>query len=374
MTLLTQITEDICTLVAAGDLGKSTHMEQLARDLATESRPILDRLKRCEDFLQKGLRSEALHLAKAEPDLLDAINQLEFQGREIWDGAVSLYGLPIAGRPSQESAAALNQAYADEEPLKPLLSKHRLLALSRAPYLDRMNVLRQMLQIDPSNVAFQEDIAKFEIWRVDSIRSEIAEAKKNFDNPKILELLKEVDETSWINSPPDSIVKDIRAIGAKARRETLTNKANVMLPQILLAIKSRDEDRCRQMLADMEKIAKELHWTGSDFVMIQLKTVYAWIRSIDEKRNTEFEKEIAIGELEQHLAKLDSTEESIIEKMNLVEQFGPLPIGLERYCNDKLSKLGGARVRKDYLILGISMAVGAVALVAFVVIIISRSR
>lgn len=374
MANLSQITEDIRTLISAGDLGKTMRLEQLARDLAEESRPILDRIRRCEDYLQKGLRSEAIQLAKAEPDLLDAINLLEFQDRELWDQTMSLYGLPIAARPSQESAAALNQAYSDEEPLKPLLKKHRLLALSRAPYLERMNVIREMLRIDPSNIAFQEDLAVFELWRIESIRSEIADAKKNFDLAKILDLLNEVDNTHWVNPLPPPIVKDIRTIGAKARRESLSNKANAMLPQILFARKNKDEDRCRQMLGEIEQLGKELGWTSSDQVFIQLGTVYSWLKSLDEKRNVEFEKEIACGELEELLAKKDVTEEALVEKMNLIEQLGPLPQGLERQCNDRLGRMRWEKVRKEYTILGIALAIGAVSLVVFVIIIITRSR
>jgi hypothetical protein len=374
MANLPQITEDIRTLISAGDLGKTMRLEQLARDLADESRPILDRIRRCEEYLQKGLRSEAIQLAKTEPDLLDSINLLEFQDRDLWDQTMSLYGLPIAARPSQESAAALNQAYSDEEPLKPLLKKHRLLALSRAPYLERMNVIREMLRIDPSNIAFQEDLSIFELWRIESIRSEIAEAKKNFDLAKILDLLNEVDNTHWVNPLPPNIVKEIRTIGAKARRESLSNKANAMLPQILFARKNKDEDRCRQMLAEIEQLGKELGWTSSDQVFIQLGTVYSWLKSLDEKRNIEFEKEIACGELEELLAKKDVTEETLVEKMNLIERLGPLPQGLERQCNDRLSRMRWERVRKEYTILGIALAIGAIALVVFVIVIITRSR
>ncbi len=374
MSNLSQITEDIQTLLSVGDLGKTTQLERLARDLALESRPILDRLKRCEDFLQKGLRSEALHLAKTEPDLLDSINLLDFQDRNVWDQSIALYGLPIAGRPSQESAAALNQAYADEEPLKPLLKKHRILALSRAPYLDRMNVIREMLQIDPSNIAFQEDLATFERWRIETIRTEMNDAKKNNKPTKILELLKEIDESPWVNSPPPHIANEIRTISVAAKRETLFHKANAMLPQILFAAKAKDENRCRQMLVEMEQIAAEMGWTSSDHHMIQLQTIYSWLKSLDQRRNTEFEKEIACSELEEILARQNVTEESILEKLTQVEYLGPLPKGLERQVNEKLGRMRSGSARKENTILAIALAIGAIALVVFVVVIINRSR
>lgn len=374
MSALPALTEEIKALVLTGDLTRTPRMEQLARALVDESRPILDRLRRCEEYLQKGLRSEALHLAKAEPDLLDAINHLDFADRASWDSAVSLYGLPLAARPSHDSAGALNQAFADEEPLKPLLTKHRLLALSRSPYLERMNVLRQLLALDPSNVAFQEDLARFETWRLETIRSEITEAKKNYETGKILDLLKEVEESVWVNPPPAVLVHEIKTIGDKARKETLTIKANALLPQILFARKNKDEPRVRQLLGDVERIAAEMGWTSSDEVLFHLQPTYAWLRSLEEQQQVDLAREAACGELERHLLQQGITEESIIERMNHIRQIGPLPAMLERQCDQTIERMRAARIRKEYLILGFSLAAGALALVAFVVILITRNR
>ncbi len=374
MSALPVIAEEIKALVLTGDLTRTPRMEQLARALVEESRPILDRLRRCEEYLQKGLRSEAIHLAKAEPDLLDAINHLDFTDRSSWDSAISLYGLPLAARPSHDSAGALNQAFAEEEPLKPLLTKHRLLALSRGPYLERMNVLRELLVLDPSNVAFQEDLAKFETWRLETIRSEIAEAKKNYETGKILDLLKEVEESVWIHPPPPALLHEIKKTGDKARKETLTIKANALLPQILFARKNKDEQRVRQLLGDIEQIADEMGWTASDEVLFHLQPTYAWLLSLEERQSTEITKEAACGELQQHLLQKGITEESIIERMNSIRQIGPMPSPLERECDRAIERMRAARVRKEYIILGVVLATGALALVVFVVILITRNR
>lgn len=116
MSNLSQITEDIRTLISAGDLGKTMHMEQLARNFEIESRLIMDRLRQCENYLRKGLRTDALRLAKTKPDLLDSIQLISFPDRDIWDKNLILHRLPVALRPSNESLELIKKAYEFEQP------------------------------------------------------------------------------------------------------------------------------------------------------------------------------------------------------------------------------------------------------------------
>ena len=69
------------------------------------------RLRECGDLLRKGHRSEAIQLAKIEPDLLDMVQLLEFPEREAW-----LKHLSPEPPPELELviAAELNQAMLEE--------------------------------------------------------------------------------------------------------------------------------------------------------------------------------------------------------------------------------------------------------------------
>jgi len=69
------------------------------------------RLRECGDLLRKGHRSEAIQLAKIEPDLLDMVQLLEFPEREAW-----LKHLSLAPPPELDLviAAELNQAMLEE--------------------------------------------------------------------------------------------------------------------------------------------------------------------------------------------------------------------------------------------------------------------
>src|SRR5687767_9124990 len=102
----------IRSVLSSGNLTRDARLEALASEYATACRSASQRLTRCQEFLNKGLRCEALHHAQTSPDLLDTLTQLEFPERDHWEDVTTAYGMPSAPRPSVQAASALNQAFA----------------------------------------------------------------------------------------------------------------------------------------------------------------------------------------------------------------------------------------------------------------------
>src|SRR5207302_1550075 len=76
------------------------------------------RLRRCEEFLQRGLRTEAIQFAQVEPPLLDILAVLDFPERSRWAELSLASSLPQVQRLRIESAEALNKAFAEEKALE----------------------------------------------------------------------------------------------------------------------------------------------------------------------------------------------------------------------------------------------------------------
>ena len=55
-------------------------------------RLVNDRLRKCDELLQKGLRAEAIQEAKIEPNLFDVVSILNFDERELWNDYVQQCG------------------------------------------------------------------------------------------------------------------------------------------------------------------------------------------------------------------------------------------------------------------------------------------
>ena len=99
-------------------------------------------------FLGQGLRSEAIHMADEQPNLMDLVAALDLPDPDAWAEFCQQSDLPVPPPLQMDRAAQLNEAYAQDQPMEHLLSRHRLLALSRAPIAQRLEVLRQM-KADP---------------------------------------------------------------------------------------------------------------------------------------------------------------------------------------------------------------------------------
>ena len=386
MSNLTQVIDDIRLLLSTGDLSKSNKMESLSRQLADESRPVLIRLKQVDQDLQKGLRSEALQFARTEPDLLELIGLLSFPERGIWDDALVLYGLDISPRPSEDTASALNLAYSQEEPLKPLLIQYRLLALARAPLMERLEVVRKMFQYDPNNIAFQEDLGLLEEWRLTTFRHDMDAAKKIKDHHKILALWDEIDSGSWVNAPPPLIVEELRKLADEANRAITLDNLKSGLIRIRAAANTRDEDAMRKYLDSHREYClylglEKVHSLHSPLEILQTEKI---LKEMDDKRMLQFEFEAACGDLEGVLIKKMVQEEDILSALNKLEivvkqlkkhtNLVEIPSLLTKKSDDRLKKILWEKNKKEYIILGVSLALGTVCLLTFVLVIINRGR
>ncbi len=85
-------------------------LRALAAAYAAACQEANDRLRRCDELLRQGLRSEAIRCAEAEPNLLEVLARLDFPERAQWATFAAAYGLPAAPDLRLDLAEALNRA------------------------------------------------------------------------------------------------------------------------------------------------------------------------------------------------------------------------------------------------------------------------
>src|SRR5687767_11483848 len=126
MTDYPRVVEGIFAVLHAPDRAPADAVRELAGAYVGACREVNDRLRRCEEFLRQGLRTEAVHYAQAEPVLLEAVAALDFAERPQWEDLAHRHGMPPPPPLLLDTAEALNRAYAEEQPLDELLRRHRL--------------------------------------------------------------------------------------------------------------------------------------------------------------------------------------------------------------------------------------------------------
>lgn len=201
-----RIADDIRTFVEGEDQTRDAQLESLAQEYADCCKAANTRLRRCGDLLRRGLRSEAIHLAQEQPDLLDFVAALDLPGLDLWENACSMYGLAKPVRLMMDVAAELNEAYALEEPLQANLEQLRLLAVARAAPAARLMVTRRLRALDPDTAHWTTDVTKLERVCLSTVHQEangIIEARNPMAARRLAEALLSPD---WIEPPPRDVI------------------------------------------------------------------------------------------------------------------------------------------------------------------------
>jgi len=131
MTEIQRVVDELRFLLLREVVEQTDELADLVREYSDHCHTANVRLRRGNECLKQGLRSEALHLAEAAPNLLDVVAVLDFAERDQLLEVVAMYFFTPPEPLLLDVASALNEAYAQHEPLQKLLDSHRLLALGR---------------------------------------------------------------------------------------------------------------------------------------------------------------------------------------------------------------------------------------------------
>jgi hypothetical protein len=356
MTDPQQVVDDLRSFCQAADQVLTDTLRESATAYREACLAINQRLRRCEEFLQKGLRSEALHLAESEPPLLDSVAALDFPERGQWDELAANYGLPAAPRLNVATAEALNQAYAEQEPLQQRLREHRRLNLSRAPLRDRLMAMRQMHQLDAGNPVWPADIQAFEAVRHRELNGEIEEAIGKRDFPRMTAMWDEVQTTPWIAPPPPTLVAQLQAAFLQEAGDELYK-----------AYQQQDFPRAQGLRDCWERMDPRAVFAASHPVWGRVELCLDWVRQEEARQSRRLEFETVLLELEQALRR-DTPPEQLREKWGEAVDFRiRVPAALEERYTTRMEEFRRKADRKERLILVGAFAGGTLLLVGFLV-------
>ncbi|MGN6366658.1 MAG: hypothetical protein ACTHN5_00075, partial [Phycisphaerae bacterium] len=229
-------------------------IRQAATDYAALCVSANERLRKCSTFLAQGLRSEAIHLADETPNLLDLVAALDLPDPQVWQDFCQNNGLPVPPPLQLDRAAQLNDAYAQDQPLEHLLAQHRLLALARGPVRQRLALLRQIAGIDAANPSWERDLRAFEKARLKELPTAFYNAVKNRDETAIQSLMKEVNETQWLEPVPADLSTAVADAFNRMQRAMVEAELRKLVPPLREAFTDRAFHECQAMVAQWKNI------------------------------------------------------------------------------------------------------------------------
>jgi hypothetical protein len=368
-----RLVDDIRHFLRAGDHAASDAVRALAQEYAEACQQANNRLRRCEEFLRIGHRTEAIQFAQAEPPLLDVVALLDFPERAHWDQFVAACNLPQAPPLRLPTAEALNRAYAEVQPLEDLLRQHRLLALSRGPLGERLGVLRQLARLDPANPVWDQDVTEFETVRLRQIQAALDDARRRNDLTGLPNLYQELTAHVWKTPPRPDLVQAVYGLLQQETQRQGQAALHQLAAQLHEAFGARDEVRVRALLEQWKRQASQAGLVAHDPLNRQAAQAEQWLAQRARRHEEEDEYQKALAALE---AGLRNSRLSLVRLQELYQDLATLPGGvpehLEALYNERYAVLEAAGKRREYLILGLTFGGGVLVLILFFVVVFLR--
>jgi len=358
---------EIRMFLQSADRTDDPRLVGLAKDYAAACAEANERLNRCAFFLRQGLRSEALHLAKAEPDLLDMAAVLDFPERAEWDELAIRYGWAKAPALGVDHAHALNEAYGEEDPLQDLLRRHRRLALARAPLTQRLEVMRQIAQLDTNNPIWIEDIRRFEVARQNEIDQDIQTAKAGLELPRMEAIVRELEMAEWTIAPAEARLDSAHAALGHVRRQVARRALGELAEGLRKAYANSDVTRGRELRARWMAMVDTAALAQGDPLGGEAQGAFDWLRKQDRWDADERAFQEAVLDL-QHILETGGNRALLSESEEAVLRFGRgLPKELQSVVKDRYRELGRSeRQRTRAILAGVVTAIAIfVALLAW---------
>lgn len=277
---ITSIIDSILSILSSGHDPEPQVVEQLNRQLTEALTPVNSRLRRCDKLLHDGQRSQAIELCEVEPHLLDLVAMLDFPERSVWDDYVGQFQITPAPVLLVEVAAELNEAYTEQMSLQGILDQFRLHSLARSPLSVRTGILRQLVDRDPNNLLWQQDLQAYERSRLSEIKSEVEAAASRKNVTLVAEVERELTETAWLSGSPSKLMdyvakthNTLRRVVAGEQLEELAHKLTTAFAGFDIATARRHRDRWNALsrVASLETTdplyelaAPALHWIAEN--------------------------------------------------------------------------------------------------------------
>jgi len=219
-------------------------------DLCTQAN---ERLTQCASLARDGRLVESVHLADETPSLLDLCATLDFTKVDEWRALCKANNWPVAPTIDSKAIQVMNDAYGAGLPLEPLLGEYRAVIRNR----DRqaaVAILRRLVQAEPNNQTWKEDLAAFETRRLEEIATETAQAENTRDIKKLTELAAEVTSASWSIAVGKELIATVEQTLRRAEIRQANADCQTLINRLIQMFTARDVDKTEEILDQLQTL------------------------------------------------------------------------------------------------------------------------
>jgi len=285
MTNHRHVVTELRELLKSGDLTAiGDEQKKLIDDYSEHVRLANRRLSECEAFLQKELLSEAVQAAKADPDLLDYVTTLDIQERDVLEMLCVSKKWPPPPALSLATYEALNRAYGSLQSMEELLESHRLLALSRAPLVERRNVLLNIIDRDPETQVWKKDQVAWELELVNQLDQFLSRPDALNDPDRVLTEIRVLNDDRWRIDVPKDIRARVEGKRRKAEEAIARRELAALVDPILRAYQGKDEAEVRRLMRAWNAKAEAGYIGPNDEIAAPVRDAFDWLSRREHKK------------------------------------------------------------------------------------------
>ncbi|MEI8020635.1 MAG: hypothetical protein WCH39_20700, partial [Schlesneria sp.] len=301
MNEIQRVVDELRFILQREVLEKTDELTNLVQEYSQLCHDVNARLRRCDECVKQGLRSEALHLAEAAPNLLDVVAILDFAERGELLDLIGMYFMTPPEPLLLEVATALNVAYAENAPLEKLLDMHRLLALGRSPLSQRLSVLRSLAELDSASSHWEMDIREMERARFYELDAESAAAAKSGNSAALKALVGEIQAKGWREPIPASVSRDVKSRANQTVRGNARQRMQELNEQLYAAFSALDAATARPLREEWKQAQRLVQVDKDDPLFDQTVPIFDWLDDEDRKESDSRAFSKVVADIEQAL-------------------------------------------------------------------------
>ncbi len=357
-----ELIQKIIELVRTSRMTRTPQVEDLADSYANLCSGINVRLMKCAEFLEKGMRSEAVHEAQVAPAVLELVRMVQFQEVAKWRAFCQEQQLPVAPLVHNEIAEKLRKELPKEQEMDPLLRQYRRL-VHQGKSNESMTLLRQIIALDPANPVWKENLAALEDEHFDDQLHEIDLALKQNDVVKLKALYDEALHPTRVLPFPSDVVQEIRRALQAEQRQELEQRAVSLCANIAGHIASHDANLLQADLTQWESMTSNEIFEASSAqlgLIARARSELDGLQKETERRKQEAE---LLEVLKEALRPTLPKAKALNAALHALRQAEfTLPEGLQADVDKAFATIEKSKQRRKNLILGV---VFAIVLLAF---------
>lgn len=336
--------EEIRCVMNSSEVGDIDLFRELAAQYGEWCAMINERLEQCHRLLDRGFVSEAVEETERAPNVLDLAELMDFPETSRWLELIASQGLAAPPTIKLEIAADLNAAFATLDSMTPLLAKYRMAALGRGDLKLRLELIRRLRRLMPSNPGWMDDQKAMETARLKEIAAEL---DQQTTLEEIRSLVRELENNDWIAPVASSLLEHARKTLDRLERENAVGLADDLFRELLGAFETEDVDRANAARDRLDALAFDatsqlLSGDAADRVQEAVR----WLDGQNEQRERRRRFQSLTAQLERLLDEDAGSDvlERVYSAMERLEL--PIPAVVERRYRARIESTSLEKVRK----------------------------